>query len=526
MAGGGLSGEGTMATDYSRHIFKELEKANQKIEELTGNVIPDLKKGFEAKIYNIRATAAENNSRLRKEKDAEIAVLTARVNELETRLSAAENEVVRLTNMMNKNSTNSSKPPSSDEPWEGEEKRKSANEYSSRSPSEKHKGGQKGHAGKNLTKEDVRKLLDEHGDKIRHDIVDIGKNASNRGSEPKVKYELDLEMRMVVREFRYYGEATVPKRHYPDVSFGDFTRAAAAYCYGECNMPTDKIGELMSVLSGGILTAADGSWYNFCTYVSDRCGASLDALYGDLMNSPVICSDATYTKENGSVTYIRNVSNRSTAIYSPQDDKTIEEIGKTPVLGDFYGILMTDHETAMKHFGTDNAECNQHTGRYCLKTTQETSHCWGDELMGLLYEIKEAKESLMEQGENCFPKEDLGAYFRRYDEILEKGWEENGKLEWKSVASDERALLRRLAKYKADHLRFATDFCVEFTNNISESDLRFIKNRTKLSGGFRQKSGRKMCCRLMSIIRTCKKRGMDIIAALEKISRSGENAFA
>ena len=515
-----------MVTDYSRHVFKELELATAEIENLRLKVIPTLKKEYEARLYNERASAAEKNSALRKEKDSEISELKSKISELESRLQAAENEVIRLKNMMNKDSSNSSKPPSTDEPWEGKGKRKAANEYNSRKPSEKHKGGQEGHKGKYLTKHDVEKLLEKHGAEIRHDIVEIGKNDSNCADEPKIKYELDLEMRMVVREYRYYGDVPVPPRHYPDVSFGDFTRAASSFCYGECNMPTDKIGELMNVLSGGIFTAADGSWYNFCTYVSDRCDASLDSLYNDLMNSPVLYSDATHTKENGEETYVRNVSNKNTVIYSPQDDKTIEEIGKTPVLSDFYGILMTDHETAMKHFGSDNAECNQHTDRYCTKTTQETSHCWSEKYMELLYEIKGHKELLMSRRIDHFSYEELAGYFKRYDKILQEGWKENKELTWESVASDERALLRRLAKYKEDHLRFAIDFRVEFTNNISESDLRFIKNRTKLSGGFRQKSGRKMCCRLMSIIRTCKKREMNIIDALMKISRSGENAFA
>ncbi len=515
-----------MAADYSRHVFKELERATAEIEHLKGNVIPELKKEYEAKLYDERVSAAEKNSVLRKEKDSEISVLKSKIAELESRLQAAENEVIRLKNMTNKDSSNSSKPPSTDEPWEGKEKQKAANEYNSRKPSEKHKGGQEGHKGKCLTKQDVEKLLAEHGDKIRHDIVDIGKSSINSADKPKIKYELDLEVRMVVREYRYYGNTPIPPTHYPDVSFGDFTRAASAFCYGECNMPTDKIGELINVLSGGTFTAADGSWYNFCAYVSDRCDASLDSLYNDLMNSPVLYSDATYTKENGEETYVRNVSNKDTVIYSPQDDKTIAEIGKTPVLSDFYGILMTDHETAMKHFGSDNAECNQHTDRYCTKTSQETSHCWSEKYMELLYEIKDHKELLAGQGIEHFSEAELAGYFKRYDEILQEGWNENKDLTWESVASDERALLRRLEKYKDDHMRFATDFRVEFTNNISESDLRFIKNRTKLSGGFRQKSGRKMCCRLMSIIRTCKKRGMNIIDALVKISQSGETAFA
>lgn len=87
--------------------------------------------------------------------------------------------------------------------------------------------------------------------------------------------------------------------------------------------------------------------------------------------------------------------------------------------------------------------------------------------MGLLYEIKEHKEQLISQEIDHFSDEELANYFKRYNEILQEGWEENKNLTWKSVASDERALLRRLEKYKEDHLRFATDFRVEFTNNIS-----------------------------------------------------------
>lgn len=117
-----------MATDYSRHVFRELELATAEIENLKRNVIPELKKEYEAKLYNERASAAEKNSALRKEKDSEISGLKSRITELESRLQDAENEVVRLRNMMNKDSTNSSKPPSTDKPWECKGKQKAANE--------------------------------------------------------------------------------------------------------------------------------------------------------------------------------------------------------------------------------------------------------------------------------------------------------------------------------------------------------------------------------------------------------------
>ena len=176
------------------------------IENLKRNIIPGLKKEYETRLYDERVSAAEKNSKLRREKDSEISALKSKISELESRLKDAENEVVRLKNMMNKDSSNSSKPPSTDEPWEGKGKQKAANEYNSRKPSEKHKGGQEGHKGKYLAKQDVEKLLEEHSTELRHEIVEIGKNDTNSDEEPRIKYELDLEMRMVVREYRYYGD--------------------------------------------------------------------------------------------------------------------------------------------------------------------------------------------------------------------------------------------------------------------------------------------------------------------------------
>lgn len=156
-----------MAADYSRQIFKELERANTENDKLKYVVIPGIRKEYEAKLYDARASAAESRAALCREKDAEISALKKVIAELKDLLSAAENEVIRLKNMKNKNSKNSSKPPSSDQPWEenendekkkeGDEKeeseaeRKAPNEYNSRKPSGKHKGGQEGHNGKCLT---------------------------------------------------------------------------------------------------------------------------------------------------------------------------------------------------------------------------------------------------------------------------------------------------------------------------------------------------------------------------------------
>jgi len=46
-------------------------------------------------------------------------------------------------------------------------------------------------------------------------------------------------------------------------------------------------------------------------------------------------------------------------------------------------------------------------------------------------------------------------------------------------------LLLRLHDRKADVLRFTADLDVPFTNNQAEQDIRMMKLRMKISGGFR-----------------------------------------
>ena len=56
------------------------------------------------------------------------------------------------------------------------------------------------------------------------------------------------------------------------------------------------------------------------------------------------------------------------------------------------------------------------------------------------------------------------------------------------------ALLNRQEKYMHNHLWFLHDFSVLFDDNMSEHDLRKVKNRQKMAGGCRKDSGHEMYC--------------------------------
>ena len=75
-------------------------------------------------------------------------------------------------------------------------------------------------------------------------------------------------------------------------------------------------------------------------------------------------------------------------------------------------------------------------------------------------------------------------------------------------------LLIRFKTFKEATLRFLTDFTVPFTNNLAERDLRMMKVKIKISGGFRTLQGAADFASLRSVISSARKQGLDILKAL------------
>ena len=83
-------------------------------------------------------------------------------------------------------------------------------------------------------------------------------------------------------------------------------------------------------------------------------------------------------------------------------------------------------------------------------------------------------------------------------------------------------LTRRCEKYKENHLAYIYDFNIPFDNNLSDRDLRIIKTKTKISGGFRSEQGAQIYCDTISIIKTAKKRGINPFKAILAIFNNEE----
>ena len=81
--------------------------------------------------------------------------------------------------------------------------------------------------------------------------------------------------------------------------------------------------------------------------------------------------------------------------------------------------------------------------------------------------------------------------------------------------NEEKCLLKRLRKYTDEHLRFISDFCVPFGNNMSEQGAHFIKNKQRISGGFRSEGGAKNHMIIASGIATAIKQKKNVYGTIK-----------
>ena len=496
-----------MGGNYQKDLYKQLMEVMAKVDSLESEQKQDRKeiKSLTSEVTSLR----RENASLREEVSSlkqENTVLTEKCRKLENENSLLRNDNERMKRTLNNDSSNSSNPPSKDEGT------KPANTYNSRKPTSRKPGAQKGHKGSGLSKTAVE-------EKIRkgiygHRIEEIGMP----GRPYVTRYRLDLDVKAAATELRIYaddaGKFQISPELKGEVTYGESIKAIAAFLYSEGVAANDRICTFINSLSGDSLDISEGSIYNFCRVFSSKCSQACDAIENDLLNSAEICTDAATVSTDGKQTYIRNFSTENSVLYCSSEKKDLDTLRSFSVLDQYTGIFTHDHETALYHFGTGHGECSVHPGRYLCKNTEETSNRWSHDMEMFLKGLDHARNEQKRCGGTAFSGSQLERFSLRYDELIAAGYEANKGTKGRLAKKEEKALLNRLVKYKANHLLFLHDFKVHYSNNMSEKDLRICKNRDKMAGGFRNASGREMYCRIMSFIETVKRRGLNIYQSI------------
>lgn len=477
-------------SDYSKDLFKQVQELMLKCDNLSHEV-----KTIEKK------TEKKFKKELKEQKEyftQRIEVLEKENKELKIENQKLREDNDRLKKIINNDSNNSSKPPSSDI---------KKNIPNNREKTNKKAGGQKGHKAHFLSKQLVEEKI-EKGE-FKREIYHKGKIQKEYIS----KYILDLEINVIAKEYRFYkdenGKYNVPKEFKTDVQYGSELKTLCTILNTEGIVAIDRLTNFVSCITHGGINLSKGSIVNFTKELNQKSEYLIKEIEEDLLNSEMMHTDATTGRCENKNICVRTYSTEKTTLLVPTYGKGKKYIEETNILNRYTGSLVHDHETVMYNYGDKHIECNVHISRYLKGCYENTKNKWALKMRSFLCSLNEYRKKQKAKGDDKLEKEQLDRYSKRYDELLEEGYEENKKIKGKFLRQEEQRLLNRLKKYKENHVMFLYDFSVPFDNNLAERDLRHVKSKQKISGHFNSMEGIKIYLNIKSIIGTLKKRGQN-----------------
>jgi len=443
------------------------------------------------------------------------------------KLEKAHEEIKRLGAIINKNSTNSSKPPRTDG-----FKRQVKN---SREKSGRPRGGQKGHPGHRLG---LPENLDELVKKgtVERELIDH----TDGRNEYVSRYVIDIKVLTTVTEHRFAVGDNIPANLYNEVSYGENVKALCVYLITEGIIAEKRMSDILYGLTHGVITISPATIERFQSQFAQKLvtGGELDAIVEDLLNGEVISVDDTTMSSTEKVEYIedgveiistakgksfnacvRVYTNEDSAFYTANPQKDGLGVERDGILPVFHKILSHDHEAKFYNYGAEHATCWAHLVRELKGLSVLACVNWASQMRNFGLEMNDYKNKDLEGGKTACDPVVLVGFEQRYDELLKQGWERLGimsKLSWCYKPLEN--VLKRLEKYKDCYMLFIRNYKAPFTNNLAERDLRYEKTKEKISYLFRSWAGLKTHVKIRSFFTTLKKRGMDVFAAVVQVN--------
>jgi transposase len=436
------------------------------------------------------------------EKDRLIMMLFDTLNDLEKRVQAFESKI-------EKNSQNSSKPPSSD----GLKK-------SAAQPRERGKrssGGQTGHKG--VTRQMVNNpdvTVDLYPPSQCTCGVLLENLPSTLGERrqqieiPAPKHEVtEYRQRLVTCTCGRVHPGEFPSHVTPHVSYGPRLKS---YAVGLVLGHFISLKRVCSLLADQYeVNPSDGTIQNWLVAASEHLKPEYEDYRDTIRHSDVAHFDESGLRVNGQLNWLHVATTETTVYYSSHAKRGLLAMNDAGILPDFKGCAVHDHwKSYWNYTECSHSLCNSHHLRELAYCEELTGHYWPIALRKILLTGKEAVATARQAGQTALDAEILEQLMNQYDRQVANGLaacpikqpapDQKGRVKQDEATN----LLIRLRDYKEQTLKFLTDWRVPFDNNLAERMVRPIKVKLKVSGGFRAAGGSEAFCILRSIWETNK----------------------
>lgn len=454
-----------------------------------------------------------------------IGELTAQAEELSAQNRRLAARVEQLERQAGKDSSTSSRPPSSDSPY-----RKMSRDRSLRERGKRRPGKQPGDPGTTM------RLVDDPDETLffppaacrscgagldgepvtaqrRHQVTDI-----EPAPAPKV-----TEYVAQAKECPCCGTVTAgepPARVRARASYGPETCAQAANLTAGHHIPVYRATLLLCQLAG---IAVSTGWM---AGIRGKAAALVDA--SDFMDrvrellktAPAIHADETPARAAGGTRYVHLACTRYlTCMHT--GDRSAEAIDTGGVLPGYTGIIVRDGYSGYGHLTEAlHAWCGAHLLRDLkgLYDFEPDKQDWASQMAALLIEARDAASAARLAGQSALDSAVLDDLVTRYRALAAAGLAAN-LYRRTATAKDARRISRRFLGFEDMILRFATRPDLDiFTNNEAERTIRPVKVQQRSSGGsWRTLDGLADFAIIQSYLSTAAKWGLSKLDALRDL---------
>lgn len=436
-----------------------------------------------------------------------------------------EARIKKLEDQLAKNSSNSSKPPSSDGLSKPSPK-------SLRKRHQKKSGGQAGHPGNTLKAVENPDIIELHQvNECQHCQQDLSE-VDTKEHETRQVFDLP-KVKMLVTEHQaeikvcphcgIRNKATFPIGVNQAVQYGPEIKAQAVYFNQYQLLPLQRISELFATIYGQALS--QGSLIGFCQEIAEKVQSVNQRIKTHITEREAIVHfDETGSRVDGKLHWLHSASTEKLTLYTLHPKRGYPAMNDIGILPNLQGRAIHDGWSSYFKYKILHGLCNVHHLRKLKFLEERYPQPWVTKITALLLKMKEVTERAKEKGLDRLSEQQYFDYLSLYDVLIEEGYLANPVLErieteghkkrGRVKQSPARNLLDQLKHYKDSVLAFLFDFRVPFDNNLAERDIRMMKVKQKISGCFRTKEGADIFCSIRGYISTSRKNGMNAIDSL------------
>ncbi len=309
-------------------------------------------------------------------------------------------EILRLHTKNKKDSSNSSKPSSTNGYKKVITNRRKKSKYGPGKP--------QGSASTNLSNKKLEEFINSGN--VEHIIVDVNKTSKNKNKKFRTVKVLDIKIVKQLTEYHYYpnedGTYDIPKHHNRAIQYGNNLKTICVCMNNNIYNSTDGIIRFISDITNKGINLAKSTILSWNNLIATKLQTEIEHIEGSLIDTYCLNCDDSSLKINGSDYNDLCVCDKRHTRLWISEKKDRESWKEYTVLSDYKGIIVKDGTDVFNGLGIFLSQCCSHILRYVKGIYDFINHKGAKKMDKFLKKCIHIRKKKIQKGIQSFSKKE------------------------------------------------------------------------------------------------------------------------